>query len=142
MSLYGNNKYILNEISNMFVFTKNINFDNDEMNYIMENILDEIGIDLYGSNLNLLPKNNFANASAFIESPIQIATTSTFNYSQQLHDFISGRIPTMKSDKGITEKYKLVRHFFGNIQKNLKNNYSSISFISPSGVLNFQSLSE
>ena len=142
MSLYGNNKYILNEISNMFVFTKNINFDNDEMNYIMENILDEIGIDLYGSNLNLLPKNNFANASAFIESPIQIATTSTFNYSQQLHDFISGRIPTMKSDKGITEKYKLVRHFFGNIQKNLKNNYSSISFISRNPLLRSSSIKQ
>ena len=135
ISLYGDNKYIINEISNMFIFSRNINFDKDEMTYILENILDEIGIDLHGSNLSLLPKENFDNTSSFIESPIQIANTNTFNYSQQLKAFINKKIPTMRGDLNIREKFKLVTNYFGDIHKNYTHLYSPISFISKNPLL-------
>ena len=128
ISLYGKNEFILNDICNMFSFTTNINLDNEDIEFIIDKILDEINVDMLASNFNALTVNTFNNVPNNIESPIHITTTSRFNYNNQLKDFFSGNIKTLTNAKEIEEKYKLPKYSFGTIEK--KNiNYNNINFI-------------
>ena len=129
ISLYGKNEFILNDICNMFSFTKNINLDNDDIEFIIERILDEINVDMLASNFNSLSINTFNNVPNNIESPIHITTTSRFNYNNQLKEFFSGKIKTLKDIKEIEEKYKLPKYSFGTVEKKNVNNYNNINFI-------------
>ena len=129
ISLYGKNEFILNDICNMFSFTKNINLDNEDIEFIIDKILDEINVDMLASNFNALTINTFNNVPNNIESPIHITTTSRFNYNNQLKDFFSGNIKTLTDAKEIEQKYKLPKYSFGSIEKKKINNHNNITFI-------------
>ena len=129
ISLYGKNEFILNDICNSFSFTKNINLDNEDIEFIIEKILEEINVDMLASNFNSLVSKTFRNIPINIESPIHITTTSRFNYNYQLKDFFSGKIKTLTDSKEIEKKYKLIKYSFGSIEKRNNQNNENIHFI-------------
>lgn len=129
ISYYGNNSSVIREVVNMFTFSKNIDYSIDEVNYICEKILEEVGVDPQASSLNFYSTRFFDKINDNIESPIQISTTSNFNYSQQLKDFFSGKIQSMKLYKEIPKKYNLPIYYFGNVKKSSSNSYTPVSFI-------------
>jgi hypothetical protein len=127
ISLYGTNPYVINSIINMFAFTKNIDYEVDEINYITERLLHEIHVDLYGSNFNLLQPKMFDKVNLNIEAPVHIASTSNFHYNQILKQYVNGSINNIK----IIPAEPKCSVYFGSVLKDnsIANQSKPISFL-------------
>ena len=103
ISQYGINHFIINEILNMFSFTKTCDLDNEEISILIERVLKENNVDSFQCNFSTLKPNYYKNFSAYIDAPIQISNIVNFNYSEKLKKFINGEINSMNDEINFVE---------------------------------------
>ena len=103
ISQYGINHYIINEILNMFSFSKTCDLDNEEISVLIERVLKENNIDINQCNFATLKPNYYKNFTSFIDAPIQISNIVNFNYSEKLKKFINGEINSMNEEINFVE---------------------------------------
>ena len=103
ISQYGINHFIINEILNMFSFTKTCDLDNEEISILIERVLKENNVDSFQCNFSTLKPNYYKNFSSYIDAPIQISNIVNFNYSEKLKKFINGEINSMNDEINFVE---------------------------------------